>query len=114
MYKLEDKEFDFKTVTVKDALAIKTAIGVMAKANASADDALYADGVISRLAIKYLILKVNGKEIEGEVTEDLLSATFSNEFAIVEIIAKFQERISGFMQLLPSFQTAKNTKSKVN
>lgn len=114
MYKLEDKEFDFKMVSVKDALVIKSIFVALAKANSSVNDTLSADNVISDLAIKYLILKVGGKEIEGTITEDLISATFKNEFAIIEIVAKFQERIQGFIQLLPSFQTAKNVKSKAN
>lgn len=114
MYKLEDKEFDFKTVSVKDALAIKSIFVALSKEKSSISDTINADNVISDLAIKYLILKVGGKEIEGAITEDLISLTFKNEFAIIEIVAKFQERIQGFIQLLPSFQTVKSAKSKTN
>lgn len=107
MYKLEDKEFDFDRVIVRDALAIKSAIGIMAKDNASIDDNIQADTIISGLALKYLKVKVNGQWNEGAVTEEYLGLVFSNEFAIIEIIAKFQERVSNFIQALPSFQSIK-------
>ena len=106
MYKLEDKEFDFERVTAKDALRIKSAFMVIANDKASSEAKAEEDSVISEIAIKYLKIKV-GKEWIENCSEEYISECFKNEFAIVEVIAKFQERISGFLSLLPSFQSAK-------
>ena len=40
------------------------------------------------------------------IDEFALNALFSNELAIIEISAKFQERIRDFLASLPTFQTS--------
>lgn len=106
MYKLEGKEYRFARVSVKDALAVKSAIVILSKENATAQQQVQADEMISEIAIKYLEVK-NDIEFEKIDNEELLGLSFENEFAIIEILATFQKHISGFMQSLPSFQSAK-------
>ena len=46
---------------------------------------------------------------------EFLETVFVNPFAIVEIVANFQEMISGFIQSLPKFQVGRqNSKKKIN
>lgn len=106
MYKLEDKEYDFKRVLVKDALALKSAIMVQANEKSSLADKEESDNIINNIALKYLKVKVNNEWIEN-CSEDFIALTFENEFAIIEIIAQFQKKISGLMGKLPSFQQSK-------
>lgn len=106
MFKLEDKEFDFNRVLVKDALALKSAIMVQANEKASLSDKEESDNVMSSIALKYLKIKINNEWVEN-CNEEFISLTFENEFAILEIIAQFQKRMSGLMGKLPSFQQKK-------
>jgi hypothetical protein len=108
-YKLENKEFDFDRVTVADALVVKRAFTIMANEEADAEEKNKADEDVSKLAIKYLKIK-SGTQWIDNVSEDYIGEAFENELAVFEIIAKFQERIAGFMRSLPSFQTAQAQK----
>lgn len=105
MYKLENKEYRFSRVSVKDALSVKSAIVILSKENATAQQTLQADEIISSIALKYLEVK-NLDDFEKIENEEMLSLSFENEFAIIEILATFQKHISGFMSALPSFQSA--------
>lgn len=111
MYKLEDKEYDFGRVIVKDALLLKSAIMIQANDKSSLADKEESDNIINNIALKYLKVKVNNEWIEN-CNEDFIALTFENEFAIIEIIAQFQKRISGLMGKLPSFQQQPKAKRK--
>lgn len=106
MYKLEDKEYDFKRVIVQDALKVKSAIMTMADKNSGFSEKEHCENVINDIAIKYLKIKVNNEWVEN-ITFDYLEKCFENEFAVIEIMAQFQKRISGLMGKLPSFQQSK-------
>lgn len=103
MYKLEEKEYQFSRVSVKDALVLKGAMTILAKENASMEQTLSADEEINKIALKHLQVKVKDT-FEPIESEDYLSLVFENQFAIIEIVANFQKHISGFIQALPSFQ----------
>lgn len=109
MYELENKKYRFSRVNVKDALSVKSAIVILAKENATAQQTLQADEIISDIALKYLEVNLTG-EFEKVDNEEMLGLSFENEFAIIEILATFQRHISGFMNSLPSFQQAKAKK----
>ena len=106
MYKLEDKEYRFKLVSVKDALAIKGLMNVLAGEKSTTEEKIKADNEVTYFALKHLEVKIDS-DFELVDNEEYLSVVFSNPFAIIEISKKFEETIAGFIQLLPSFQTAK-------
>ena len=108
MFKLEDKEYQFKRVSVQDALRLKSAITIMSKENATTSQVNEADNIINDICIKHLQVMVNG-EFEDIHSLDYLESVFENPFAIIEITANFQELISGFIQSLPKFQTVSKT-----
>lgn len=103
MYKLEDKEYQFKRVSVKDALKLKGAMTVLAKDGSTMQQTLQSDEIVNEIALKYLEVKVKDT-FEPINNEDYFSMVFENEFAIIEIMATFQKHISGFIHALPSFQ----------
>ena len=107
MYKLEDKEFDFKRVTTQDALKVKSAMMILANDKSSIENIEQANNVIDSLAIKYLKIKDNKGNWLENIEPILIDSLFTNEFASIEITAKFQERLQGFLNALPSFQKVK-------
>ena len=109
MYKLEDKEYQFKRVSVQDALRLKSAITMMSKENATSQQLSEADEVITEICVKHLEVKIDGKMFESVENLEFLETVFVNPFAIVEIVANFQEMISGFIQSLPKFQSVGKT-----
>ena len=107
MYKVENKEFDFKRVSTQDALKVKSAMMILANEKAPIENIESANKVIDDLALKYLRVKdPKGNWLEN-IDTLLLDSLFENQFAIIEITAKFQERLQGFLLALPSFQQAK-------
>lgn len=111
MYTLEDKEYQFKKVSVQDALEIKKAITLLAKDNATSAQIGEAENILNSICVKHLQVKING-ELENVESLDYLSVVFDNPFAIVEITANFQELVTGFIQSLPKFQSAGKTLRK--
>ena len=103
MYKLEDKNYDFKRITTQDALKVKSMMMILANEKASISDIEKANQALDNLAIKYLTVENNGEWLEN-VDEYALGALFNNELAIIEISAQFQNRIKDFLQSLPTFQ----------
>lgn len=111
MYKVDDIEFDFGRVTTEDALKVKSAMMILANEKASLESTMEANKVIDNLAFKYLKIKdKKGNWLENNSAKDMImivDSMFENQFAGVEIVAKFQERLQGFLQNLPSFQNAR-------
>lgn len=108
MYAVDNVEFDFKRVTTEDALKVKSAMMILANEKASLENTMEANKVIDNLAFKYLRIKdKKGNWLENNSAKDMImivDSMFENQFAGVEIVAKFQERLQGFLQNLPSFQ----------
>ena len=65
-----------------------------------------ANKTLDDLALKYLTIEQDGEWLKN-IDEFALNALFSNELAIIEISAKFQERIRDFLSSLPTFQLTK-------
>ena len=82
MYKLEDKEFDFKRVTTQDALKVKSAMMILANDKSSIENIEQANNVIDSLAIKYLKIKDNKYKLRlVHRSENLLPPmVFINDF----------------------------------
>ena len=111
MYTIDGVEFDFRRVTTEDALKVKGAMMILANEKASLENTMEANKVIDNLAFKYLKIKdKKGNWLENNSAQDMImiaDSVFENQFAGVEIVAKFQERLQGFLQNLPSFQSVK-------
>lgn len=111
MYAIDNVEFDFKRVTTEDALKVKSAMMILANEKASLENAMEANKIIDNLAFKYLRIKdKKGNWLENNSAKDMImivDSMFENQFAGVEIVAKFQERLQGFLQNLPSFQNVR-------
>ncbi len=108
MYAIDNIEFDFKRVTTEDALKVKSAMMILANEKSSLENTMEANSVIDRMAFKYLKIKdKKGNWLENNSADDMIiivDSMFENQFAGVEIVAKFQERLQGFLQALPSFR----------
>lgn len=117
MYKLEDKNYQFGRVSLKDALLLKDAFFIIAqdmkqkeeglKITTSPDQLEKANNLINDLTIKYLEIEEDGQFNRTNI--DYLELFFENPFAILEIVATFQEHISGFINRLPKFQQKQET-----
>ncbi|EAL7532983.1 hypothetical protein DUZ16_06570 [Campylobacter jejuni] len=103
---LDGREFDFNRVTTQDALKVKSAMMILANEKSSMQDYEKANQVLDDLAFKYLKVKNSDGNWLENIDEYAFSALFENEMAGIEIVAKFQERLKGFLNALPSFQTA--------
>lgn len=108
MYKLEDKNYDFKRITTADALKVKSMMMILASEKSTIKDIETANKVLDDLALKYLTVEQDGEWLEN-IDEFALNALFSNELAIIEISAQFQNRIKDFLQSLPTFQLGNQT-----
>lgn len=106
MYQLENKNYDFKRITTQDALKVKSMMMILASDKSTIKDIETANQTLDSLAIKYLTIEQEGQWLEN-IDEHALAALFTNELAIIEISAKFQERIKGFLASLPTFQAIK-------
>ena len=106
MYQLENKNYDFKRITTQDALKVKSMMMILASDKSTIKDIETAKKTVDDLALKYLTVEQDGEWLEN-IDEFALNALFSNELAIIEISAKFQERIKGFLASLPTFQAIK-------
>lgn len=96
---IEGKKIEFSRVSVRDALTIKNAMMIMTKENTNQQDMMEALKIIDDIAIKYLV-------IEGQAINSIsaLENVFNNEFSIFQISQYFQEKISAFLQSLPTYQ----------
>ena len=101
-FELEGKKCGFKRITTRDALEIQHIMTRLAQGKATKDDERELDA----LALKYLEISNGGVKNDG-FTIELLETQFTNPFAIVEINAKFQGYVGGFLAALPSFQNLK-------
>ena len=108
MYKLENKNYDFKRITTQDALKVKSMMMILANEKANIKDIETANQTLDSLALKYLTVENNGEWLEN-IDEYVLNSLFNNELAIIEISAQFQNRIKDFLQSLPSFQVGSQT-----
>ena len=108
MYKLENKNYDFKRITTGDALKVKSMMMILANEKASIEDIEKANETLDRLALKYLTVENNGEWLTN-IDDYTFKALFSNQLAIIEISAQFQNRIKDFLQSLPSFQLGNQT-----
>ena len=106
MYKLENKNYDFQRITTADALKVKSMMMILASDKSTIKDIETANEKLDSLALKYLTIEQEGQWLEN-IDEHALTALFANELAIIEISAKFQERIKGFLASLPTFQAIK-------
>ena len=76
---------------------------ILASDKAKAEDIEKSNKTLDDLAFKYLRVEDNGEWLKN-IDEYAFSALFENELASIEIIAKFQERLKGFLSALPSFR----------
>lgn len=102
---LDGVEFDFNRVSTQDALKVKSAMMILANEKSTAQDIEKSNKMIDDLAFKYLRVKNGGEWLEN-IDEHAFSAIFENEMSAIEIVARFQERLKGFLNALPSFRTA--------
>ena len=103
MYKLENKNYDFERITTADALKVKSMMMILASEKSTIKDIETANKTLDDLALKYLTVEQDGEWLKN-IDEFALNAIFSNELAIIEISANFQERIRDFLSSLPTFQ----------
>ena len=103
MYELDDKKYDFERITTQDALKVKSMMMILANEKASIEDLEKANETLDRLALKYLTVENNGEWLTN-IDDYTFKALFSNQLAIIEISAQFQNRIKDFLQSLPTFQ----------
>ena len=108
MYKLENKNYDFKRITTQDALKVKSMMMILANEKASIKDIETANQTLDSLALKYLTVENNGEWLEN-IDEFVFKELFGNQLAIFEISAQFQNRIKDFLLSLPSFQAGNQT-----
>ena len=108
MYKLENKNYDFQRITTADALKVKSMMMILASDKSTIKDIETANKTLDDLALKYLTVEQDGEWLKN-IDEFALNALFSNELAIIEISAKFQERIRDFLSSLPTFQLGNQT-----
>ena len=111
MFKLEDKEYQFRRVAVQDALKLQNAYVVLSKENSSPAQIEDATNLMNDMCVKYLDVRVNG-DFEEVGSYDYLESVFDNPFAIMEISVNFHETIKGFIDLLPKFQQADRGQKK--
>lgn len=103
---LDGREFDFNRVSTQDALKVKSAMMILANEKANIQDYEKANKTLDDLAFKYLKVKNEDGTWMENIDEYAFSALFVNEMAGIEIVAKFQERLKGFLAALPSFQAS--------
>ena len=108
MYELDDKKYDFERITTQDALKVKSMMMILANEKASIEDIEKANETLDRLALKYLTVENNGEWLTN-IDDYTFKALFSNQLAIIEISAQFQNRIKDFLQSLPTFQLGNQT-----
>lgn len=102
-YELDGRKFDFDRVSTQDALKVKSAMMILASDKAKTEDIEKSNKTLDDLAFKYLRVEENGEWLKN-IDEFAFSALFENELASIEIVAKFQERLKGFLSALPSFR----------
>ena len=108
MYKLENKNYDFERITTADALKVKSMMMILASDKSTIKDIETANKTLDDLALKYLTVENNGEWLTN-IDDYTFKALFSNQLAIIEISAKFQERIRDFLASLPTFQVGNPT-----
>lgn len=108
MYQLEDKNYDFERVTTADAIKVQSLMMMLTRDKNTIDDIESTNEKLAKLALKYLTIEQNGEWLKN-IDEHAFKVLFSNEYAIIEISAKFQERIKGFLMSLPTFQAGSQT-----
>ena len=108
MYELDDKKYDFERITTQDALKVKSMMMILANEKASIEDLEKANETLDRLALKYLTVENNGEWLTN-IDDYTFKALFSNQLAIIEVSAQFQNRIKDFLQSLPTFQAGSPT-----
>ena len=108
MYKVENKNNDFQRITAAGALKVKSMMMMLASDKSTVKDIETANKTPDDLALKYLTVEQDGEWLK-KIDEFALNALFSNELAIIEISAKFQERIRDFLSSLPTFQLGNQT-----
>lgn len=108
MYELDDKKYDFTRITTQDAIKVQSLMMMLARDKNTIDDIESTNEKLAKLALKYLTVENNGEWLEN-IDEFAFKALFSNQLAIIEISAKFQERIKSFLMCLPTFQVGNQT-----
>ena len=103
MYKLENKNYDFERVTTADAIKVQSLMMILARDNNTISDIESTNEKLAKLALKYLTVEQDGEWLKN-IDEHAFKALFSNDYAIIEISAKFQLKIKDFLGLLPTFQ----------
>lgn len=103
-YELDGRKFDFDRVSTQDALKVKSAMMILASDKAKSEDIEKSNKVLDDMAFKYLRVEGENGEWLKNIDEYAFTALFDNELASIEIVAKFQERLKGFLSALPSFR----------
>lgn len=117
MFELNKIKYDFKRVTVADAMKAKNILIKLASVIGDDDKELNQDSLsdletcepeLIDLSLKYLRIYVEEKgstKTMENVDEDFVALTFNNPLAVLEIYKSFCELIKGFLTALPSYQT---------
>lgn len=100
-FELEDKTIIFNRVLWNDALKAQTAFHLIATNDAKNIEE--ANRVLFNLALKYIVVEVEGKTLE-KLNADNFNALFENPFVCIEVSKQFQDYIGGFLERLPSFK----------
>ena len=109
MYQLENKNYDFERVTTADAIKVQSLMMMLARDKNTIDDIEATNEKLAKLALKYLTVEQDDGNWLKNIDEHALKAIFVNQYAIIEISAKFQETIKGFLMSLPTFQVGNPT-----
>lgn len=107
MFELNGIKYDFKRVTVADALEIQKIIFGAIDKNGNEVDMGDALGKITPYAIKYIKVQCpDGSFVENADADTLGEMYFQNPFFALEVAKNFFEVIQGFLASLPSFQNS--------
>lgn len=125
MFEFNSVKYDFKLISVKDAIEVQDIIIETSKNDIDLERSKHLEGRLREIAMNYLrvYLRDGGvdKTIEAkDMDEDYFAEqVFMNPFYQNEIVASFGRVISGFLESLPTFkkrleeaEKEKNKKSK--
>lgn len=107
MFEMNGIKYDFKLISVEDALEVQDIIAELSKEESSRERSIELDRKLRKIANKYLRIYLKEGNVEKSLTdqdEDYYAMQFGNPLYSNEIILSFGEVIRGFLESLPNFK----------
>lgn len=118
MFELNNIKYDFKFISVEDALEVQKITAEMEEKDLSKERTVEIEEQLRNIALKNLRLYLKdgtGKDITVfDQDADYYAEQFRNPFFYIEIIHSFGETIRGFLQGLPKLKRQSEEAKKMS